>query len=673
MPWPRFAAWAIVPLTAAVLIAAVAAVVASGDVWAVIGATSDRPSLAGIELAFVVAMTAASVVASWLGLLVARRRPANVVAPLMCWMGLLAALVMLSDTYTPAQVLRPDLLPALPSAVSAVLMVTWVWLYVAALLLLLFFPDGELPGPRWRLAPIALVLVAVGVHLVVLVTPGAYDPPYQQVPHALGELPDGVAAAVKGVLFPLFVVLFVPPVAAAIRRFRRGDLRRRAQLKWFALASLAFPLTIVLSWGGYWLLGTHSLAGIGIALLYLGLPVAAAIAILRHDLYDVDRALSATITYGVLSAGLLLVFGVAAFGSGLVFGGRSVVAAAAITAVTALVLAPLRSRLQKRVDRRLYPMRRATLEAIDGLRKRTHEGQSQPEELEAELRRALHDPALRVGYLLPGAELLVDASGQPIDAVGSLAIQLGGRRVGALVSAGPASRELLREVADAAALLVEVVRLRLEVSQALREVEASRARLLSVGYQERRRLERDLHDGAQQRLVSLGMALRLAQRHLDDPATNVDGVLDTAVAELGTAVAELRQVAHGLRPSSLDDGLGPALAALSTTTPIPLEVDVAAPDELADDVATTAYFVASEAVTNAVKHADAEHIRLQVGSQNGELRVRVSDDGQGGATTRPGAGLSGLADRVAALGGRLQVHSPRGNGTIIEAVLPCAS
>ncbi len=204
---------------------------------------------------------------------------------------------------------------------------------------------------------------------------------------------------------------------------------------------------------------------------------------------------------------------------------------------------------------------------------------------------------------------------------------------------------------------------------ALREVHSSRARLVEIGYEERRRMERDLHDGAQQRLVSLGMQLRLAQRHLDDGTVDLDSLLDQSVAELGTAVAELRQIAHGLRPSSLDDGLPAALSNLVRSLPLTVDMDV---DDrpLPDAVATTAYFVAAEAITNAVKHAEATRIVLQVIRRDGQLLVRVTDDGCGGARL----GLrSGLADRVAALGGSLHVDSPQGRGTEVEAALPCAS
>jgi signal transduction histidine kinase len=349
-------------------------------------------------------------------------------------------------------------------------------------------------------------------------------------------------------------------------------------------------------------------------------------------------------------------------------GRDSTAAAAAATALGALALAPLRRGLQRRVDRRLYPARAAALAAVAALQRAIHAGTARPEQLAEALRTALRDPGLRVGYLVPGGRGLVDETGAPVAAAGAVPVRLGGETIGALAGAGP--RELLSEAGAAAATLVEVVRLRLEVGAALREARDSRARLVQAGYEERRRLERDLHDGAQQRLVALGMALRVAQRHLDD--ADADALIDQAVAELATAVAELRQIAHGLRPSSLDDGLHAALVALTRGVPIPVGLDVQR-EPLPDDVATTAYYVTSEAIANAVKHAGASRIEVRIARRNGHVEVRVADDGRGGAVPAPGSGLAGLSDRVQALGGALALDSAAGRGTVVEAVVPCAS
>ena len=250
-------------------------------------------------------------------------------------------------------------------------------------------------------------------------------------------------------------------------------------------------------------------------------------------------------------------------------------------------------------------------------------------------------------------------------------IELAGDRIGVVWSASP-QPSWTAELSQAVALLVEIVRLRLETATSLQLLEASSRRLVRAQDHERLRLERDLHDGAQQRLVTLGMELRLAQRHLGAEQAEISRLLDASVVELQGAVAELRQIAHGLRPSSLDDGLPAALAQLRARAgvPIDLQVDVG---EVPDDVSVTAYFVANEAVTNAVKYAAGRRIALSVAQSPEVLTVRVQDDGRGGAEVRHGSGLAGLRDRVRALGGELVVVSPQNRGTLVEAVLPCAS
>jgi signal transduction histidine kinase len=659
MSVPRIAVRVIALVTAVVVVAEIAVV-------AVAGRFADRVYI-GIAVCISVTTVA-------LAVLVSQRRPANLVAPLLSCMALLAALVPFSDVYEPARARRPDLLPALPGVAVAMLVVLWVWLYVSVALLMLLFPDGRLPGRRWRWVGGCLLGVALAIQVLMIVAPGPYDAPYADAVHPFGDLPSGLALGLKIALFPTLVGLVVACAASMWVRFRRGDQIVRAQVKWLALAALGLPATAVLSWVGFLLTGTNDLAGFGLAFLYVAVPVAVTIAILKHNLYDVDRALSAAVTYGAATVSLLAVFTVASVASGVLLGQSSVAVAAGITAVTAVALAPVRTRLQRGVDRRLYPMRRAALQAIDDVRASISVHEGGPEQLQEALRVALGDPALRVGFLVPGGTGFVDAFGQALQLRASATpVMVRGQQIGAIATDGPASPELLHEVAAASALLIEMGRLRLEASGALREAESSRARLQRLGYEERRRLERDLHDGAQQRLVSLGMSLRLAQRHLRDSTVDVDGLLDESVAQLGTAVAELREVAHGLRPSCLDDGLYPAISVLAQSVPLPMDLDVAADRAVPDDIATTAYYVVSEAVANAVKHAEASRIALRIAHDDGQLRVCIEDDGLGGATIRPGSGLAGLSDRVAAAGGSLLVHSAPGKGTLVEALLPCAS
>jgi signal transduction histidine kinase len=253
-------------------------------------------------------------------------------------------------------------------------------------------------------------------------------------------------------------------------------------------------------------------------------------------------------------------------------------------------------------------------------------------------------------------------------------IEREGDRVGVVLHDGRLSEQprLVGGILTAAALSAEIARLRVEVRIQLQEVEASRARIVEAGYEERRRLERDLHDGAQQRLVSLGLELRRMQRTLPAEATVLAPALDRVVNEIGSAIRDLRQIAAGVRPTRLDDGLAAALHDLARTAPLPVEVD-ARIDRVAASVEAAAFFVACEAVTNAVKHAAASKVAVRATRENGSLVLTIADDGVGGATARRGSGLAGLQDRVSALRGELRITSPDGGGTRVDVVIPCAS
>jgi signal transduction histidine kinase len=220
---------------------------------------------------------------------------------------------------------------------------------------------------------------------------------------------------------------------------------------------------------------------------------------------------------------------------------------------------------------------------------------------------------------------------------------------------------------------IEITRLHVELRRQLAEVQASRARIVNAGTEERRRLERDLHDGAQQRLVSIGLALRHAQHQLGTSTVErATRTLDEAMVEVKMAIDELRELAHGLPPAQLDAGLAPAFRDLARRVSVPVEVT--APRERFDrGIEGAAYFIGCEGLTNAVKHAQATSISLTARHEDGRLVVTVIDDGIGGAEPVPGSGLSGLADRVAALGGALRIDSRPGAGTTLTAELPCGS
>ncbi|SHN83906.1 Histidine kinase-, DNA gyrase B-, and HSP90-like ATPase [Geodermatophilus obscurus] len=302
-----------------------------------------------------------------------------------------------------------------------------------------------------------------------------------------------------------------------------------------------------------------------------------------------------------------------------------------------------------------------------------------PERLRSVLARTLHDPTLELAYWLPERRAFVDASGVPVAVEanggrGLTRLERDGEPIAVLVhdpvlSAEP---ELVAAVAAGAGMAVQNERLHAEVRSQLREVRASRARIVEAADGARRRVERDLHDGAQQRLVTVALALRLARTQLGSASrAEIGALLDEAGAELAGALEELRELARGIYPVLLTDaGLGPALTSLAERSPVPAVVGDVPARRWPDAVERTCYFVVSEALANAAKHAGAGQVVIDVRADGGGLCVQVADDGRGGAEAA-GSGLRGLADRVAALGGELSVHSPRGGGTRVIATVPC--
>jgi signal transduction histidine kinase len=299
-------------------------------------------------------------------------------------------------------------------------------------------------------------------------------------------------------------------------------------------------------------------------------------------------------------------------------------------------------------------------------------------DLREELARALRDPTLELVYWLPDKERFVDARGRPVElpAPGSgrgfTPVERDGALVAAIVHDELVVDKELDSLAAAAAIAIENERLDAELRAKVEELRESRSRMLRVGLEERRRLERDLHDGAQQRLVSMALNIRLARdRMRDDPAA-AERLLDGAGAELDAALAELRELARGIHPAVLSDrGLDAALETLAHRAPLPVELTRAEHERLPEAIELAAYFVVAEALTNVAKYAGATHAKVNVGQDNGRLVVEVADDGVGGADPDNGTGLRGLADRLAVIEGRLEVDSPPGRGTTIRARIPC--
>jgi signal transduction histidine kinase len=250
-------------------------------------------------------------------------------------------------------------------------------------------------------------------------------------------------------------------------------------------------------------------------------------------------------------------------------------------------------------------------------------------------------------------------------------IILGGRVWGALTASWPAGASMPAGAEDRVAEFAELVSLAIENAESRQELAASRARLVAAADEARRRIERDLHDGAQQRLVAAALELSVLDRRLERDPTGARTVLTRARQHLEGGLGELRDLARGIHPAVLTErGLNAALDALVNLSPVPVDLRVTLPDRLDAPIEATVYFLVSEALTNVAKYAQADAVSVDVTPTDGDLVVTIADDGVGGADPGQGSGLRGLVDRVQAIGGRLQVTSSPGQGTRLRAHLP---
>lgn len=595
------------------------------------------------------------------GALVASAHPRNAIGWLMLWLG--ASNAVLTDLPQGYGLRAHD--RGWPAGATAEWLsgTSVVAQMTPTILMFLLFPTGRMLGRRWNLVTSAgLIGSLVGVGGYMLSDRSDGDFVGGSNPLVVDGLPSAPMWVVGNVLI---VTALVGAAASLVVRFRRAGSVERQQIK---LLSVVAALSVVVLPISPFLSAHHPWVRVLVALVVLGQPIAICVAILRHRLYDIDRVISRTVSYSVVTAVLLGVYGLTVVALGALVGRSSAWVTAGATLVVAAAFRPVRARAQAIIDRRFDRSRVDAIGLVEAFVDDVRAGRAAPERVEQVLRDVTGDPSLTIHHRREGSAAAADA------AAGAIPVRRGGAVV-ATITGGSAlaeRRSLVGDVVEAAAMAVEIAGLRAELRHQLDEVEASRARLVLVADEERRRLERDLHDGAQQRLVSIGLALRHAQHQMRrDDHSDASRTLDGAVAEIAVAIDELRELANGLRPSSLDAGLGSALRDLAKRAPLPVTVDTAV-DRVDADAETTAYFVASEAITNAVKHAHATRVLLRADRHDGTLVVHVADDGIGGATPRGGSGLRGLADRLAAVGGTLTIDSGRA-GTTVIASIPCES
>lgn len=583
------------------------------------------------------APSAAGMLAVVMGWVVVVRLPESPVGPALAWCSGSVGLVGCFDAMAAG---------ALGEGASAFVAgfgeAIWPLNLLGLFALLLVFPDGRRRGRLWTAAP---VVFAVGAVLVLLGLWGGDEP---------------VGAALVSVLagLPLVGLGLILAVASVFVPYKRGSELQRLQFRWLLLAGSVVAVLLVGGWVaetvGVPLWAAYSPFIFGIVVL---VPLAIGIAIVRHDLFDIDRILSDGAAWVLTLVASAAVFGAAVFGAGQILHRYTVTSSSAAAFLTALVLLPIHRLVRDRLARVFDRDRFVAVKAVEEFVAEVRAGKRQPEEVEAVLRDAQGDPNLSL--LLAYGDRWVDLDGEFADDRDGVTVTSGSDTLARIVLSRASARERRRAtaLAQAAWVPIEVSRLRLGLRK-------SNERLAQASAAERKRLERDLHDGAQQRILATGMRLRSLQRGLDgEQAAEVE----VAVNELEETVRELRRLAQGVRPSRLDDGLAPALDHVREATPLPVHLAVEDLPVLDETRALTAYLVVTEAVSNVLKHARASRIDVTVKARGEHIAVQVEDDGIGGVPVE--GSLTALRDRVTSVGGTLAVTSPLGRGTAIEAVL----
>ena len=653
------------------------------------------------------------------GLIIALRRRGNPVGWLFLFMAVDIGAGGVGQQYTRLAAVTH---PGLPGAAWALWLGSWIESFTypsgAASLAMLLIPDGRLISGRWRPAVWASLSLTPLIVLATALAPGPMtgvvsDVPALTNPAGIGAFQVFSSGAPSMVPWMAGLGLSVVAASAPVVRLVRARGEQRQQLKWIAyaigVAAASTAAFTLLALGGGPLMDVGNTGATLTVLLGFGvaLPVATALAIFKHRLYDVDVVISRTLVYGALAAIISAVYVGIAVGIGALVGsggspnvGLSILA----TAIVAVAFQPLRERLQRLANRLVYGRRATPYETLSEFSQRVAESYAL-EDVLPRMARVLAEGAAarradvwlcRDGMLRPAASWPEDDAadreavalprdgGLPAipDTNRTVPVRHAGRLLGALSvtkrsgeALTPIEDRLLADLANQAGLVLRNAGLTAELLQRLDELRASRQRLVRAQDLERRRIERDLHDGAQQMLVALKVKLGLARSLAGgDPAHTV-AAIDELRADADEAIASLRDMAHGIYPPLLAErGLPMALSAHARGLAVDVDVDVDA-DGVArypEQVESCVYFCCLEALQNTAKHAGAHHVHIRLAQQNGTLRFEVADDGGGFdvATMRRGAGIENMRDRVEGAGGQLSITSERGRGTTLVGELP---
>jgi signal transduction histidine kinase len=585
------------------------------------------------------------------------------------------------------------------------------------LLLLLVFPDGHLPSARWRWLMYAVAGVAsTGLILIVVnATPGVLGIASQQqqgitLPVSILAIPGsaGVVNTLSNAWNVVGDALGAVVLVSIFLRLRGADADRRHQIKWVAFAAVLLLLVIVgisaLPFSQQADPGPVVTAIVGTLVTIAGLavPVAFGVAVFKYRLYDIDVIISRTLVYGALAVFITAVYVGIAVGIGALIGGGgkpdlglSILA----TAIVAIGFQPVRERLQRVANRLVYGTRATPYEVLSEFSGRVAESYA-AEDVLPRMARVLQEGtgAQSAVVWLRSEDQMRPAASHPqsVDGLGPLrmtgnvlpnipadravAVEHQGELLGALSvtkrrgeSLTPLEAKLLDDLAHQAGLVIKNVGLTSQLLQRLEELRTSRQRLVQAQDEERRRLERNLHDGAQQHLVALKVKLGLVETlSAKDPA-KANAMLEQLKSDTDDALETLRDLARGIYPPLLaDKGLGTALAAHARKATVPVTVEADGIGRYSPDVEATVYFCVLEALQNVQKYAGASRAIVRLRKEAGMLRFVVEDDGHGfdPSTAKKGAGLTNMADRLDAAGGSLDVASNPGGGTKVRGTLP---
>jgi signal transduction histidine kinase len=626
------------------------------------------------------------------GALILRRHPGHAVGWLAVGGGFCLSLSTFAGAYAAYSLTHGNLLPATSLAVW---LRGWIWLPAFTFLFALLpivFPDGKLPSSRWRPIVWAVAFSLLTQLAWVSVSQLMFGFPFIDRPWpTLGWLFQ-LLTTVSGV-GPVMAIFAA--VAAMAGRFRKSQGVERQQLKWFFAA---VGLQAVL-WAGSVAAGAVTRQApyqapyfdILIPLALLTLPVAIGVAMLRHHLYDIDVAISRSVVYAGLAGFITIAYLLVVVGIGLLLGtgGRPNLPLSVLAmSLVVVLIQPVRGRLQRLANRLVYGApadpyavltqlaRTPTADDVDHALAQIAEA----------VARGTGSRRARVRLMLPGDQSRTAT--WPPGATGrfgqTLAVSYGGKTVGEIEADGSGDQQLTEALTGQAGHALNTLRLSAELDARLAQLEAqaeelsaSRTRLVHAQETERRRLERDIHDGVQQSLVVLIAKARLARNQIDrDPARAAE-TLTELQGSAQHALADLRSLAHGIHPAVLSSrGLVEAIDAMAARMPVGVRVDAdPAVREVryAPEIEGAAYFVVAEGLANVLKHSGATEATVTISVSNAWLSVAVADDGRGyDQSAIPESGLRGLRDRVEALGGRIVIDS-RESGTRLDATLPASN